>query len=139
MQISEKHKQFNQNRVLYLINITKAKIEKQESIKNELFILREICNYLKQMHDDSIETITLLDEVIPEFSYYQEKYKEVRKEKRLQKIRLQKQYEYKKTWREKSLVYQIFHQKMNPKQIDFMQMTNEKIIEGIEKLKGKQK
>ena len=121
MEISERQRQFNRDKVKSIIAKAKDKMNNQESIKNELFLLRETCDYLKQMHNDSIETITLLDEVIPEFSYYQEKYKEVRKEKRLQKIRLQKQYEYKKTWREKSLVYQIFHQKMNPKQIDFMQ------------------
>ena len=139
MEILESQRQFNRNRIINIIDKAKDKIEKQESIKNELFILREICNYLKQMHKDSIETIALLDEVIPEFANYQNQYEETRRKKKLQRLKIEKESEYKQAWWDKSLIYKIFHRKMNPKKIDFIQMTHETIKENIEKLTSKQK
>lgn len=108
-------------------------MEKKLSIKNEVFVLSCIYEFIQDI-DNNERILPLLENNFDNFKSYQETYEINRKNKIRQKLRLRKENEYVKIWGTKSFFYKLIHRNLSPTNNDLRSMVLDDIDSLISKL-----
>ncbi len=123
----------NEIRVKKFIQIAKDKASKNMNIKNEIFALSTFYEFIKT-NDDYKYLVSLMEKELERLNLYQKQYDEQRKIKRLKKLKLKKEVEYKMIWSKKTFFYKLIHRNLNPKNNDLKHMILEDVENIINKL-----
>ena len=123
----------NEQRLIKIIKRANEKMEKKLSIKNEVFVLSCIYEFIQDI-DNNERILPLLENNFDNFKSYQETYEINRKNKIRKKLRLRKENEYVKIWGTKSFFYKLIHRNLSPTNNDLRSMVLDDIDSLISKL-----
>lgn len=129
----------NELRIKSIIKRAKEKMTRKSSIKDEVYVLSSIYDYIKS-NNSYRHLLPLFEEELHFFKLYQDKYAENIRQKKLSGLKLQKVNEYKMIWDQKNFFYKLIHRNLSPNNNDLAHMVHEDIDLLIGKIaKRKQK
>lgn len=121
------------------IKRTINKIREKENIKEDLFYLDSIYDYIVSEFPERISEFDYLKRALSKFKLYVFHLRGIRKQisnkKKYENVRLEKEHEYKTIWINKGLLYRLFNFLKNPSNIDFLSISESDLNDKIDKLK----